>query len=173
LFVIANGTSNVSRSDAVTVLKNGNIGIGTSSPGYKLTINGTAWCSSGNWTGSDLRWKKNINQLSDILPLVLKLTPVSYQLRTDEFPVLGFTEGQHIGLIAQEVEKIIPQIVSTDNDGYKGIAYDKLSALLVQALKEQQQQIESQQQENWELKSEMQSLKADMEALKALMWSDN
>lgn len=151
------------------VFRNGSLGIGNSNPGYTLTVNGTAWCSSGSWTGSDLRWKKDIRELTDILPSVLELTPVSYQLRTDEFPELGFTEGRHIGLIAQEVEKVFPQIVNTDNNGFKGIAYDKLSALLVQALKEQQQQIESEKQKNLKLETELESLRERLNAIELLL----
>ena len=47
-----------------------------------------------------------------------------------------------IGLIAQEVEKVLPELVSTDSDGYKSIAYGKLTAVLVEAIKAQQLQIE-------------------------------
>jgi len=48
-----------------------------------------------------------------------------------------------IGLIAQEVEKVLPELVSTDSEGYKSIAYGKLTAVLVEAIKEQQRQIEA------------------------------
>ncbi len=133
-------------------LRNGNLGIGNSDPGYRLVVNGTAWCSSGSWSGSDIRWKKNISEITNVLSSVLQLTPVSYELKKEEFPELNFTEGTQVGLIAQDLENIFPQLVSTDNNGYKGIAYDKLSAILVQAVKEQQQQIDSQQQQIDELK---------------------
>jgi len=41
--------------------KDGNVGTGTTSVGYTLTVNGTAWCTSGLWAGSDLRWKEKKN----------------------------------------------------------------------------------------------------------------
>ncbi len=52
-------------------------------------------------------------------------------------------EGRAIGLIAQEVEKVLPELVSEDKDGFKGIEYSKLTAVLVEAIKEQQRQIEA------------------------------
>ena len=130
-----------------------NVGIGTNTPGFKLTVNGTAWCSSGAWTGSDIRWKKNISAIGNTLPGVLNLEAVNYNLRTDEFPEMGFESTSQIGLIAQDVEKVFPLLVNTDRNGYKAVAYDKLSAVLVEAIKEQQKQIESQQKEIDELKT--------------------
>lgn len=129
------------------------VGIGTDSPGYKLTVNGTAWCSAGSWTGSDIRWKKNIEVFDNALSGILSLQTVNYNLRTDEFPEMGFESGRQIGLIAQDVEKIFPVLVNTDNNGYKAVAYDKLSAVLVEGMKEQQRQIEAQQKEIDELKT--------------------
>jgi hypothetical protein len=122
---------------------NGNVGIGTTPSTYKLTVNGSAWCS-GSWTGSDIRWKKNIMPLDNTLQGIMSLQGVNYDLRTDEFPQMGFESGNQIGLIAQDVEKVFPLLVSTDNNGYKAVAYDKLSVVLIEALKEQQKQIESQ-----------------------------
>jgi hypothetical protein len=119
----------------------GNFGIGATNPGYKLTVYGTAYCSAGAWTGSDIRWKKDISPMNQVLPLVMELKAVNYFLRTEEFPEMGFSTDPQIGLIAQEVEKIFPQLVSTDPNGFKSIAYDKLSVLLLEALKEQQAEI--------------------------------
>jgi uncharacterized protein YlxW (UPF0749 family) len=54
-----------------------------------------------------------------------------------------FSEHRTLGFIAQEVEKVLPEIVQTENtpDGYKSVQYDKVVALLVEAIKEQQKQI--------------------------------
>jgi hypothetical protein len=124
----------------------GYVGIGTSTPGYRLTVNGTAWCSAGAWTGSDLRWKENFLPLSNVMPDIQSLMPVSYDLKIDEFPHMGFEDGRQIGLIAQDVEKIFPELVRTDNNGFKSVSYEKLSVVLLEAIKEQQQQIETQNQ---------------------------
>jgi hypothetical protein len=140
LFVIGNGNS--SSSNAVTVLKNGNVGIGTSTPTYKLYVNGNAY-STGGWSGSDIRWKKNIIPLTDVLDKLLNLNGVNYEWRKTEFPEINFDSGQQIGLIAQDVEKIFPALVRTDNNGYKAVSYEKLSVVLLEGMKEQQRQIES------------------------------
>jgi hypothetical protein len=142
---------------------NGNtqrVGIGTDNPGYKLTVNGAAWCSSGAWTGSDIRWKKNIKNLSNTLPGILNLQAVNYDLRTDEFPEMGFETGSQIGLIAQDVEKYFPLLVNTNNNGYKAVSYEKLSVILLEGLKEQQTQIEGQHDQIESYKSENDNLKA-------------
>jgi hypothetical protein len=98
---------------------------------------------SGSWTVSaDERFKKNIEDLDRSIGDVIKLQPVKYELKREEFPDKNFERGEKIGLIAQEVEIIIPQLVNTDKDGYKSIDYSKLSVLLIEAVKEQQNEIE-------------------------------
>jgi hypothetical protein len=121
---------------------NSRVGIGTTSPGSTLTVNGTAWCTSGAWTGSDVRWKKNISPFDNILSNLLELIPVNYDLKTEEFPEMGFEKGKQIGLIAQDVEKIFPELVRTDDSGYKAVSYEKLSVILLEGMKEQQKQID-------------------------------
>ncbi len=95
---------------------------------------------------SDARYKKNIYTINQSLDKVLRLRGVEYEMRKEEFPAMQFTEGTQIGLIAQEVEKIIPEVVSTNTDGYKSVDYAKLVPLLIEALKEQQQQRKEDQQ---------------------------
>jgi hypothetical protein len=55
---------------------------------------------------------------------------------------MGFDKGSQFGFIAQEFEKVIPELVRTDKDGYKSIDYVKLTPILVVAIQEQQKQIE-------------------------------
>jgi len=125
--------------------KNGYVGIGTASPNYNLTVAGTAWVTSGSWSGSDARWKKNVSTLStsSSLDKIMALTPVTYEWKTDEFPDMKFTTGTQLGFIAQDVENIIPEVVTTDNNGYKGISYEKIVPVLTSAIQEQQKEIES------------------------------
>jgi len=114
----------------------------TSSPNYKLDVRGTI----GNNTTmyhSDIRWKKNVQSLTNSLEKVTRLRGVSYEWRRDEFAEMNFLEGQRIGLIAQEVEEVIPEVVSTAADGYKSVEYANLVAVLIEAVKEQQKQIEA------------------------------
>ncbi len=121
---------------------NSRVGIGSTAPGYKLTVNGTAWCSSGAWTGSDIRWKENILPLTNVLSEIQELNAISYDLKTDEYPEMGFEKGTQFGLIAQDVEKIYPELVRTDNNGFKSVSYEKLSVVLLEAVKEQQLEID-------------------------------
>jgi hypothetical protein len=87
----------------------------TANPGTNsLYVAGTAWCTSGAWSGSDIRWKKNITGLDDNLNKIIQLKGIRYDWKKDEFPDQGFETGTQIGLIAQEVEKIFPELVRTD-----------------------------------------------------------
>ena len=141
-------------SDLYLQGKGGDVGIGIlGTGGYKLYVNGTAY-STGGWAGSDVRWKKNIIPLTYVLDKLLNLNGVNYEWRKTEFPEINFDSGQQIGLIAQEVEKIFPELVRTDNNGYKAVSYEKLSVVLLEGLKEQQKEID-------ELKSLVNSLVAN------------
>ena len=93
---------------------------------------------------SDISLKKNIKPISNALDKVLQLQGVRFNWKDTNKP--------SIGLISQDVEKIFPEIVSTDEQGLKSIEYAKLVAPLIEALKEQQKEIE-------ELKAEIEELK--------------
>lgn len=84
---------------------------------------------------SDIKNKTNIKPFENSLNKVLNLRGVEYD-RTD------ITEIHEVGLIAQEVEEVIPQLVSEDSEGTKLVQYKNLTAVLVEAIKEQQAQIE-------------------------------
>ena len=115
----------------------------------KVKVAGPINAQSFNTT-SDARLKNDIQPISDALSSVLQLQGKSYRWNEDE-------DKQDIGLIAQDVEQIFPQLVAEDANGFKAIAYSRLTAVLVEAIKEQQGQIESLQQENRELKSRIDS----------------
>ncbi|MCH7658195.1 MAG: tail fiber domain-containing protein [Bacteroidetes bacterium] len=134
---------------------NANIGInGTPNAFYSLQVNydaddiwalvvyGDTWCSSGIWGGSDLKLKKNIQNYSNALSKVNKLRGVSFEWRYEDFSSKGFREGVQIGMIAQEVEEVLPELVKEGPDGLKSINYSSISAVLVEAIKEQQKMIE-------------------------------
>ncbi len=91
---------------------------------------------------SDTRYKKQITLLQNPLEKIMAINGVEYLLRTDEFPSKNFGDQLQIGLLAQEVEKVLPQVVHTGTDGYKAIDYAKIVPLLVEAIKEQQRQID-------------------------------
>ncbi len=87
----------------------------------------------GDGNCSDLRLKKDIKPLKSALSTLGKLQGKSYRWKDNNEP--------DIGLIAQELEKVIPELVKTDDKGYKSIVYQKLTAVLIEAVKEQQQEI--------------------------------
>ena len=66
----------------------------------------------------------------------MKLQGVNYFWKTKEFPDKQFTDTKQIGFIAQEIEKIYPEVVMTDKDGYKSVDYSRLTPVLVEAIKE-------------------------------------
>jgi len=120
----------------------------------QLKVNGTLEFTTAFAT-SDRRWKKDIKPLDDSLAKVLRLNGKSYLWRRDEFPEKGFSDQRQIGLIAQEVEKIIPELVNTDKDGYKSISYNQIIPLLVEAVKELNSTVETLKNENAELRAQV------------------
>jgi Chaperone of endosialidase len=169
-FVIGNGWSDSNRSNAFTVLQNGNVGIAMANPQQRLDIKGgNARVESGfNWlTNSDIRYKKNITTLNNSLEKVLRLRGVRYDLKNDENSQEG--SGKYIGFIAQELEKEFPEFVITTSDGLKAVAYDKLGTVIVEAIKEQQHLIESLQLENETLKQENDKLLKRLEKLEGIL----
>jgi hypothetical protein len=146
---ISSGTTTI--AERMRIASDGNIAIGsTSTGGYKLYVNGSIYGTS--YSGSDIRLKDNIKPISNALALVQGLQGVSFNWKTAEYQDKNLDKGKQIGLIAQDVEKVLPEIVKTDAEGYKAIAYEKLTAVLVEALKEQQKEIQT-------LKAEVQKLK--------------
>ena len=105
---------------------------------------------------SDQRFKKNISTLKNSTSLLMQLRPVSYDFRTNEFPALNFPFTTQYGFIAQDVEEIIPELVSTSKEvtrtngesfTSKSINYIELIPLLTKAIQEQQEIIEDLQRE--------------------------
>ncbi len=129
----------------MTWKKDGNVGIGTTLPNQKLHVNGnirvagSIFASCGTLTCSDARYKTEVEEISSALENIQKLTGVYYMLDTENFPDHNFEEGRQVGVIAQELEKVYPELVITGEDGYKSVAYDKLGPILMQAIKELKQ----------------------------------
>jgi len=208
LFEIGNGTADNARSNAMTVLLNGNIGIGTTSPtrplsfpaslgekillypgnagevgigvygnelrlhsdnpgakvsfgtqtnagafteagkfeiaaGYALTVFGSIWANGTTYT-SDERFKQNITAIQSPLQKLLQLNGVEYEMKVDEFSKNNFLPGRQMGLLAQNVEKTVPEAVH-EKDGYKGVDYARLVPLLIESIKEQNNKMNEQQ----------------------------
>ena len=103
---------------------------------------------------SDARLKKDIQPLEAPLGKLARLRGVSYQWKDEEKG-----REREIGVIAQEMEKEFPELVSTDDKGYKSVAYGKLTAVLMEAMKEQQKAIEAQQSRISRLEAELEELR--------------
>jgi hypothetical protein len=117
----------------LTLGMDGNVGIGTSSPAYKLHVAGDIY-TTGTYQGSDLRLKDHVQDLGYGVREVLRLRPVSYRWK-------DATRGQPtLGLIAQEVQPIFPELVArgTDEAGLLSLNYTGLIPVLVKAMQEQQ-----------------------------------
>jgi hypothetical protein len=96
---------------------------------YENSINEAVVDFQLSW-GSDIRYKSNVNTISSALEKVTSLRGVTYNYKGAEKTSIGF--------IAQEVEQVVPEVVSTDLEGYKSVAYANMVALLTEAIKEQQ-----------------------------------
>jgi len=122
----------------LTLAENGgNVGIGTSNPSNILTIKqGAGDAIADGWiTYSSKRWKTEIQPLEGALDKVERLRGVSFQWTSN---------GKHdIGLIAEEVATVVPEVVAFNTNGNdaKGIDYSRLTTLLIEAVKEQQAEI--------------------------------
>lgn len=101
-------------------------------------------CTAGSGCCSDRRYKQNITPIIWALDKLVCLQGVTFTWDRDSYPHRFFDEGTEIGLIAQDVEKVIPEVVKTDSEGYKSITYDKLTAVLIEAVKEMKKKIDFQ-----------------------------
>ncbi len=141
---LTSSVNNTIGTERMRIDKNGNVGIATNSPGsYKLYVNGTTFCNAGVWSGSDKRFKKNIKTIDNALYKISKLNGVNYEFKKEEFKDFNFNEGTNLGFIAQELIEVIPEAVKIGEDGYYSINYDEIIPVLVEAIKEQQKQIET------------------------------
>lgn len=111
--------------------------------GGDTTVAGNLTCYGEVTAYSDLRLKKDVKTIDSALEKVKSLRGVEYTMKS--------TQKQSIGVIAQEVINVIPQVVSQNEEGMHSVAYGNIVAVLIEAIKEQQSQIE-------ELKSKLDSL---------------
>jgi hypothetical protein len=144
LFIAGNGISDNARANALTLYKNGN-----------MTIAGTLT------QNSDIRLKRNIIPIRNGLELIENLNPVYFNFKD----TATYSSSRQIGFIAQEVREVMPELVLEDGRGYLSIDYSKISVILLQAVKEQQNQIELQQHEIESYKSENDNLRSQLRLL--------
>lgn len=162
-------TFKINDVDKWTMDSTGQVGIGTTTPSMRLDVNGGVQGTLAYSSNSDGRYKKNVKRLPNALATIKNLTGISFDWRHDEFPKKDFGSGSQVGFIAQHVERIIPEIVTTDSKGYKGVQYSQLTAHLTEAVKELAVQNEGLQEENDLLHAAVDSLTKRMLQMEHLM----
>ena len=127
----------------LTILSSGNVGIGTLSPSYTLHVNGSVAGTSAYNNLSDKRYKKDILPIQNALDKILALNGVTFNW-DKEATDMNLDDNNHIGLLAQDVEEILPQAVTTgtDENKTKSVAYTDLVPVLIEAIKELKAEIE-------------------------------
>ncbi len=119
---------------------------------------------------SDERLKDNISKIDSALMKIMLINGYCFDWRTTN--ILGFT-GKDIGVLAQEVQKVFPEIVKTDSLGYLKVEYYKLIPVLIESVKEQQEEIRRQQEEINVLKERMDKMESIINGLLLEKEDDN
>jgi hypothetical protein len=119
-------------SEKLRITSAGNVGIGSEIPSEKLDVNGTVKATDFNTT-SDQNLKTNIHTIEDPLAKVVHIRGVNFEWKETQKP--------SVGVIAQEVEKVLPELVASGDK--KTVNYNGLIGLLIEVVKEQQTQINS------------------------------
>ena len=165
----------------MVILNGGNVGIGTSSPAFKLEVNGTAAKpGGGSWTAtSDIRLKQNIRPYADGLNTLLRINPVTYHYNEKS----GYnTDAEHIGVIAQELQHITPYMVTEspikaeDGSSYLTVDNSAMTYMLINAIKEQQEMIDHLNKENAALiakTDKLEQIEAELLEIKAMLRERN
>jgi len=117
------------------ITSGGNWLLGTTTDnGERLYVSGSIRATGSITANSDVRLKKNIERIENALEKVGQISGYTYNTIYDE--------DRHAGVIAQEVDKVLPEIVNTGNDGLMGVEYGNISALLIEAIKDLKQRNE-------------------------------
>jgi len=158
----------------------GNLGVNVSNPATKLHVNGSITYNGSLNNASDRRLKTNINDFQYGLDEVLQLNPVNYRYNGKA----GFsnTGKAQVGLVAQELKKVAPELVSTftyeeedeeakvvGSEDYLMISESSIKYMLINAVKEQQDIIETQQNIVETQKEEIAALREEMSEIKEMM----
>jgi hypothetical protein len=113
----------------------GYLAIGTTTnSGYRLYVSGTIYATGNITANSDLTLKKNLAIIENPTDKLMQLNGYAYQWKSDD--------SHQYGVIAQEVEKILPYAVTTGTDGIKGVSYNQIIPVLIEAVKEQKKELE-------------------------------
>lgn len=143
LIVSSSTTSQITGSLSIT--SNGRIG----SLGVGMDASGTTGRIVASediiaYASSDIRLKDRIERIVNSIELLNKINGVRFHWKQDEISkaVHNYGDEEELGVIAQEIEEVFPQLVQTRDTGYKAVRYDRIIPVLIEAVKEQQKQIE-------------------------------
>ena len=139
------------------------VGIGTTTPDDNLTVDGTAdKTGGGSWgTYSDRRLKNLDGSFNTGLSQILKMNPVRYRYKEQNAMGIRDTD-EHVGLVAQEVQKVIPEAVTENSKGYLLVNNDPIIWAMLNAIKEQQKLIQRQQKQIAHLTSQVQMVRTKL-----------
>lgn len=173
----------VNGSEAMVIDNEGNIGIGTDEPEHALHLVGDLGMTGGVFGVSDARIKKDVQTIEGAMELIRSLDGKTYRFKTSEYASLNLPEEKQYGLIAQEVEATISSLVTQklmvakDQQGeeliLKGVNYEQLIPILINALKEQDQVISQQAKDISTLLSAFEKNNARLTELEAKMESNS
>jgi hypothetical protein len=125
-------TVSVTQNGAVYTL-GGDVRVGTGTTGCVKDADATVIAGT---CSSDARFKRDVTPFPSMLDRVARLQPVNDFWRADAFPDKGFGTGRTFGLVAQDVEQVFPDLVTTDAEGFKAVNDSKLPLLAIQAIRE-------------------------------------
>ena len=145
------------------------LGIGWSDASvlYNLDVNGKTYCTSGTWTASDRNFKKDIKKYDSALETIAKLQAYTYQYDRNKAPEYNFDEREHIGYLAQDLQKIVPQAVMEDGKGkgFLAVNYNMIIPVISEAVKELASERDAAKAENNELKNKISAVQEQNNAL--------
>ena len=146
------GGGTVSSTNAILTAPNsGNVGLGTLSPATALQVAGDIRVGTSGSNGclqsfsgaglvgtctSDARLKTNILPFAPVLNKLVRLQPVHFDWKMSQYPEYHFGAGRNAGLLAQDVESVFPEMVTTDEHGFKMVNYSELPYLTLAAIRE-------------------------------------
>jgi hypothetical protein len=139
---------------------NANVGINTE-PDTAFSLKTTGNIEAFNVTEtSDARYKTGIHSIQEALEMILSMEGVRYRWNREDYPEKNFDQKVHLGFVAQELEEVVPELVVTGGDGYKSVNYQKVSTILVEAMKQQQQMLEEKDQQIRELENRLERIES-------------
>jgi hypothetical protein len=134
---------------------NGNVGIRKPDPDFELDVDGEVNASDGYSSISDVKFKNDIKAIDAPLNKIQNIKGVSFKWKTAQYQNKSFSKGEHYGVIGQEIEKVLPEIVKENSNGEKSVVYLELIPILIEAMKEQQATISRLSEKVTELEKEL------------------